>query len=108
MQVKDQWVPGKVVKLADTPRSYIVRGPSGQEYRCNHRHLKKVDKTIVTSSADDEDESGPAEQAQENVEPADVFGSTDLMTREPTRTSCVGPALAKLGWVGHPCMAGGR
>ena len=48
IQVEDQRILRIVVKLADAPRSYIVRGTSGQEYRHNCKHLKKVDKTVVT------------------------------------------------------------
>ena len=31
VQMGDKWVPGTVKRLADTPRSYIVRTPGGQE-----------------------------------------------------------------------------
>ena len=37
-----RWVPGVVIRQAETPRSYIVKGPSGHEYRRNRKHLKKV------------------------------------------------------------------
>jgi len=33
IQMVNKWVPGTVKRLADTPRSYIVRLPGAQEYR---------------------------------------------------------------------------
>ena len=42
IQMQGRWVPGVVIRQAETPRSYIVRGPSGHEYRRNRKHLRKV------------------------------------------------------------------
>ena len=90
IQVQDQWVPGVVVRLIDTPRSYIVRGHNGREYRRNRRHLRRVDKKQVTPSVDDDDEdhenasTDQAEQAQDSTE---LPQSADTMSEEPVRTS---------------------
>ena len=89
IQVEDQWVPGVVVKLADAPRSYIVRGPNGREYRRNHKHLRKVSQASETLSIDDDDENEGAteqvEQTQENTVQTD--SNAGVTTQEPVRTS---------------------
>ena len=81
---------GVVVRLTDTPRSYIVRGHNGQEYRCNCKHLRRVDKKQVIPSVDDDDEdyenesTDQAKQAQDSIE---LPASADTMSEEPVRTS---------------------
>ena len=42
IQVQNTWLSGIVVWRAETPQSYIVRGPSGCEYQRNHKHHWKV------------------------------------------------------------------
>ena len=46
IQMQGRWVPGVVVRQAETPRSYIVKGPSGHEYRRNRKHLRKVAESV--------------------------------------------------------------
>jgi len=85
LQVQDEWVPRVVVKLTDAPRSYIVRGPSGREYRRNRKHLRRVETSVLAPSSDDDDENESTvqpEQTQETVEPG-----TDNLPQEPVRTS---------------------
>ena len=42
IQLQGRWVPGVVIQQAESPYSYIVRGPCGHEYGRNHKHLRKV------------------------------------------------------------------
>lgn len=35
-----EWIPGKIVKELDSPRSYIVKTSTGTEFRRNRVHLK--------------------------------------------------------------------
>ncbi len=46
IQMQGRWVPGVVICKADTPRSYIVKGPNGHEYRRNRKHLRKVAESV--------------------------------------------------------------
>ena len=46
IQMQGRWVPGVVIRQAETPRSYIVKGPSGHEYRRNRKHLRKVAESV--------------------------------------------------------------
>ena len=46
-----------VVRQAESPHSYIVRGPSGCEYRRNRKHLRKVAESApIPIDIDDTDE----------------------------------------------------
>ena len=36
-----EWRPGKVIEIADTPRSYLAETPEGAVYRRNRRHLHR-------------------------------------------------------------------
>ena len=36
-----EWRPAKVIEIADTPRSYLVKMSDGGVYRRNRRHLHK-------------------------------------------------------------------
>ena len=46
IQMQGRWVPGVVICQAETPHSYIVKGPNGHEYRKNHKHLRKVAESV--------------------------------------------------------------
>ena len=46
IQMGGEWILGTVKRLAGTPRSYIVEGPGGREYRQNCRHLRKAPQFI--------------------------------------------------------------
>ena len=59
MQVQDKWVPCTVVRQADTPRSYIVKGLNGQEYRRNRKHLRKVNGPPLTTIDVEDTEPAP-------------------------------------------------
>jgi len=83
MQVQNRWVPGTVVRKANTPRSYVVRGLNGQEYRRNRKHLRKVNEpSPVPVDIDDIDE--PTLQQQE---PPQVEQSINSPVIEGNRTS---------------------
>ena len=49
IQMQGRWVPGVVIRQAETPRSYVVRGPSGREYRRNCKHLRKVVESVPST-----------------------------------------------------------
>ena len=49
IQMQGRWVPGVVIRQAETPRSYVVRGPSGHEYRRNRKHLRKVVESVPST-----------------------------------------------------------
>ena len=58
IQVQNKWVPGVVIQEAETAHSYIVREPTGREYRKNHKHLQKVPEYIpVPIDIDDTNEN---------------------------------------------------
>ena len=68
IQMGDKWVPGTVKRLADTPRSFILRTPGGQEYRRNRRHFRKAPLASQPAAAIDSDDDNnfttqPVEQA---------------------------------------------
>ena len=50
MQVQDKLIPCTVVRQADTPCSYIVKGLNGQELCRNHKHLRKVNGPPLTTT----------------------------------------------------------
>ena len=37
-----QWVPAKIVGVAQTPRSYVVETSKGERYTRNRIHLRKT------------------------------------------------------------------
>lgn len=53
---------GTVKRLADTPRSYIVEGLSGQEYCRNHKHLRKAPTQLSTATSVNDDDVDVTEQ----------------------------------------------
>ena len=58
IQMQGRWVPGVIIRQAETPRSYIVKGPSGREYQRNRKHLRKVNESIpLPMDIDDTDEN---------------------------------------------------
>lgn len=44
------WQPGVISRLTDTPRSYIVKSPSGAEYRRNRAHILKPSPPVLQRS----------------------------------------------------------
>lgn len=81
MQVQDKWVPCTVVRQADTPRSYIVKGRNGQEYRRNRKHLRKVNEPPPTTI--DFEDTEPAPQPP----PVELPNSTTTTTNGSNTTS---------------------
>ena len=56
MQLQDRWIPCTVVRQADAPRPYVVKGLNGQEYRRNRKHLRRVNEPpLTTVDVDDVD-----------------------------------------------------
>ena len=55
------WKPAKVLGTAQTPRSYIVQTPDGQQYRRNRRHLFKSNEVPpeLTGSPDFDEDTSP-------------------------------------------------
>ena len=82
IQMQGRWVPGVVIRQAETPRSYVVRGPRGHEYRRNRKHLRKVAESVPLlmnmDLTNDYSEPQPSQP-----EPADGSPVT-----ENNRTSC--------------------
>ena len=97
IQMNGEWVQGRVIKLAGTPRSYIVEGPGGREYRRNRRHLKKTFQLPSATSVDDDDDveaqPGELETVEQsnnpppsvNSPPPSVVTSTGRTIRAPPR-----------------------
>ena len=63
IQMQGRWVPGVVIRLAETPRSYIIKGPSGHEYRRNRKHLRKVAESVPMTLNMDIPYDDPEQQA---------------------------------------------
>ena len=64
---------------------HVYSGSNDREHHRNHKCLRRVDKTLLTSLVCD-DETGSTEQAEENVKPPDESESANTMTQEPART----------------------
>ena len=67
IQMNGEWVAGRVIQLARTPRSYIVEGRGGWQYWRNRKHLKKTPvqlppTTSLNDNDDDNVETRPVEQ----------------------------------------------
>ena len=77
IQMRGRWVPGVLISQAEIPRSYVVRGTSGRQYRRNRKHLRKVVESVPTTMNMDIvcDDS---EQQANVTEPVD-----ELITTEP-------------------------
>ena len=63
IQMQGRWVPGVVIRLAETPRSYIIKGPSGHEYKRNRKHLRKVAESVPMTLNMDIPYDDPEQQA---------------------------------------------
>ena len=69
IQMNGEWVTGRVIKLAGTPRSYIVEGPNGQQYRRNRKHLKRIPTQFsLTSDLNNDDDDDNIETETHPVE----------------------------------------
>ena len=71
-----------MIRLAETPRSYIIKGPSGHEYRRNRKHLRKVAKSVPMTLNMDIPYDDPEQQA--NV--PEAHGEPPVTNND--RTSC--------------------
>ena len=68
-----EWIPGTVKGLAGTPRSYIVVGPGGREYRRNRKHLRKVcPQLTISTSVDDENDEVPIHPVEQDTIEQDI------------------------------------
>ena len=68
IQMNGEWVPGTVKGLAGTPRSYIVAGPGGREYRRNRKHLRKAcPQSTISTSVDDENDDVPIRPVEQDT-----------------------------------------
>ena len=89
MQVQDKWVPCTVVRQADTPRSYIVKGLNGQEYHRNRKHLRKVNgpplTTIDVEDTEPAPQPPPVEQPNSTTTTTDESNARDRIVKAPTR-----------------------
>jgi len=93
IQMNGEWVTGRVIKLAGMPRSCIVEGPGGQQYRGNRRHLKKTPVQLPRTTSlnhDDNDnvETYPVEQdtvEQPNSPSQHVVLSRGRIIKPPSR-----------------------
>ena len=47
LQINDKWQPGKIVEIADTPRSYMVETKDGGTYRRNRKFIRKDKYNII-------------------------------------------------------------
>ena len=83
IQMGDKWVSGTVKRLADTPRSYIVRTPDGQEYHRNCRHLRKAP-SQPAAAIDTDDNNNVTTQP---VEQAVVEEPSEIQPQEFPQTS---------------------
>ena len=81
MQVQDRWIPCTVVRQADAPRSYVVKGLNGQEYRRNRKHLRRVNEPPLTTI--DVDDVEPPPQLPTGEQPT----STTTVANETNMTS---------------------
>jgi len=81
IQMQGRWVPGVVIRQAETPRSYIVKGPSGCEYQRNCKYLRKVAESVpLPMEIDDTDENLAPPPTSNNC-------SSDSPTSATDRTS---------------------
>ena len=69
--MQGRWVPGVVVRQAETPHSYMVKGPSGHEYRRNRKHLRKVVESVPVPIYIDNTYGDPPPQAISANDPND-------------------------------------
>ena len=81
-------VPRKVMRPADTPRSYIVSTPSGQVRR-NSQHLVPVPERVESQDAKHQ----PSQATEQNVVPdlpAPTLVRDSIMTssKAGTKTTC--------------------
>ena len=92
IQMNGEWVAGRVIQLARTPRSYIVEGPGGRQYRRNCKHFKKTPVQLppTTNLNDDDDddnvETRPVEQEtveQPNSQTQQVVSSRRRIIKLP-------------------------
>ena len=83
VQMGNKWVPGTVKGLADTPRSYIVRVPGGQELRRNRRHLRKGSLQPAASVHTDDDDDIAMQPAERSV----VEDPSETQAQEFSQTS---------------------
>ncbi|KAK9685778.1 hypothetical protein QE152_g37683 [Popillia japonica] len=87
----DGWKSAKILRPADTPRSYNVLNENGREVRRNSLHIRKslnqyspkpISNNCDFASAQNVDESGSVENAHENLSSLnDNLSVTNYTTR---------------------------
>lgn len=62
-----KWLPGKIVAIADTPRSYIIKDEEGSELRKNSEFLRKSlnEPNFQQNQMEDIDESDNTKEGEE-------------------------------------------
>ena len=79
--MQGRWVPGVVVRQAESPCSYMVKGPSGREYRRNHKHLRKVVESVPVPIDIDDTYDDPPPQAISVNDPNDLPSQIAVVTK---------------------------
>ena len=67
------WTRGTVIRKHEAPRSYVIKGENGTEYRRNRRHLRKTrEHQADPDSPDIDDPQDPIPQPTTNAERYDI------------------------------------
>ena len=81
LQINKKWQPGKIVEIADTPRSYMVETRDGGTYRRNRRFIRK-DNTTPEPPRQSPDQSPSTPSTELNPPaPVDTTSAPVLTTR---------------------------
>ena len=67
------WTRGTVIRKHEAPRSYVIKGEKGTEYRRNRRHLRKTrEHQADPDSPDIDDPQDPIPQPTTNAQRNDI------------------------------------
>ncbi|XP_046846780.1 uncharacterized protein K02A2.6-like [Xenia sp. Carnegie-2017] len=86
------WTRGTVTRKHEAPRSYIVKGDNGTEYRRNRRHLRKTNEEISDYNTTDIDGAQvlTPQQQEASTEKDNVSKPTQTDTNHQVKTSRYG------------------
>jgi hypothetical protein len=87
------WNPGRVVGIADTPRSYHVRTANGS-YRRNRRHIRKTGEQFEQFEQGNTTTGPPADNDMEDLEPVTTTES-ETPAATPDTTASPRPPLRR-------------